>query len=64
MAAGGERAPRLYTSPPHEHSHALELVGVLLRCPAAALSGEGPWLEAIAGGQRSVRLHLADRLFA
>ncbi len=52
-----------YTSPPHSHDQALALVRVLLGCPRGMADTDGPWQIAIAGGQRTLTLLLADRLF-
>jgi len=53
-----------YTSPPHTHEQALQLVRLLLGGPQQLPNTGGPWHIAIAGGQRTVTLVLADRLFA
>jgi hypothetical protein len=49
-----------YASPPQPAVQALALVRALLGCPQHNLEIAGsPWRYAIAGGQRTVRLHPA-----
>ena len=49
-----------YASPPQPAVQALALVRVLLDCPQHPLdTTQTPWKRAIAGGQRTVRLHAA-----
>ena len=47
----------LYVSPPQDRERALELVALLLGHPTSANGGlDQLWRQAIAGGQRSVKL--------
>jgi hypothetical protein len=49
-----------YASPPQPATQALALVRVLLGCAANALEADqSPWRRAIAGGTRTVSLHVA-----
>ena len=49
-----------YASPPQPEAQALALVRVLLGSPQRALGiTESPWRCAIAGGKRTIRLHVA-----
>lgn len=49
-----------YASPPQSEAQALALVRVLLNSPQRPLRiTDGPWRCAIAGGKRTVRLHVA-----
>jgi hypothetical protein len=52
-----------YQSPPHALEHAHQLASALLDCPPEQIHGEGPWSRAIAGGERTVTILVADRLF-
>jgi hypothetical protein len=52
-----EHEGHVYVSPPQDRDQALELVALLLGHPASANGGaEKLWCQAIAGGQRSVKL--------
>jgi hypothetical protein len=52
-----EHEGRVYLSPPQDREQALELVALLLGRPAFGNGGaEQLWRQAIAGGQRSVKL--------
>lgn len=63
-----QRDPRLaghpgctYTSPPQPADQVLALVRALLGCPPDTVSlADQPWRTPVAGGQRVIRLHLAD----
>ncbi|MGO9899912.1 MAG: hypothetical protein ACLP0J_09510 [Solirubrobacteraceae bacterium] len=46
-----------YASPPHSEPEARKLVELL---SGVAPSGEGPWRQAIAGGQRTIELRQAS----
>ena len=49
-----------YASPPQPAVQALALVRALLGCPQHDLRvGDSPWRSAIAGGNRTIRLHAA-----
>ena len=49
-----------YASPPQPAVQALALVRALLGCPQYELRvADGPWRCAIAGGNRTIRLHTA-----
>ncbi len=45
-----------YTSPPQTEQQARKLAALLAGGP---IDGPGPWRHAIAGGQRTIELHLA-----
>ncbi|MGO9958839.1 MAG: hypothetical protein ACLP50_23235 [Solirubrobacteraceae bacterium] len=45
-----------YTSPPQTEQQARQLAALLAGAP---IDGPGPWRHAIAGGQRTIELHLA-----
>ena len=45
-----------YTSPPQTEQQARQLAALLAGGP---IDGPGPWRHAIAGGQRTIELHLA-----
>jgi hypothetical protein len=49
------RHDRAYSSPPQAREDALTLAALLLDA-GADLEGEGPWVKALAGGRRTVRL--------
>ncbi|MGO9959179.1 MAG: hypothetical protein ACLP50_24960 [Solirubrobacteraceae bacterium] len=50
-----------YASPPQPQPQALALVRALLSCPQYHLEiSQAPWRIAIAGGQRTIRLHPAS----
>jgi hypothetical protein len=52
-----EHDGRVYLSPPQDREQALELVALLVGRPASGNGGpEELWRQAIAGGQRSVKL--------
>jgi hypothetical protein len=52
-----EHEGQTYVSPPQDRGRALELVALLLGHPTSANGGaEQLWRQAIAGGQRSVKL--------
>jgi hypothetical protein len=52
-----EHEGQMYVSPPQDREQALELVALLLGHPASPNGGvEQLWRQAIAGGQRSVKL--------
>ena len=48
-----------YTSPPQRREQALELVVLLLGCPAPPADGVDTWSTAVAGGRRSITLGAA-----
>ncbi len=48
------RDSQRYTSPPQTEQQARRLAELLA---GAVLDGPGPWRHAIAGGQRTIRLH-------
>jgi hypothetical protein len=48
-----------YTSPPQPCEQALELVALLLGCPARPANDNDTWSTAIAGGRRSITLRAA-----
>jgi hypothetical protein len=50
--------PREYTSPPQSRDQAMELVQLLLGCPAIppAIDGSVRWVRPVAGGQRTITL--------
>jgi hypothetical protein len=51
-----------YASPPQPPVQALALVRVLLGCPQRELRvNDAPWHLPIAGGRRTIRLHVANR---
>ncbi len=50
-----------YASPPQPSAQALSLVRILLSCPQRRLLvTDSPWTYAIAGGQRTIRLHQVE----
>ena len=52
-----EHEGQVYVSPPQDREQALELVALLLGHPTSVNGGaEQLWRQAIAGGQRSVKL--------
>ena len=52
-----EHEGHVYVSPPQDREQAMELVALLLGHPTSPNGGvEQLWRQAIAGGQRSVRL--------
>ena len=52
-----EQEGHVYVSPPQDREQALELVALLLGHPISVNGGaEQLWRQAIAGGQRSVKL--------
>ena len=52
-----EHQGHVYVSPPQDRDQCLELVAVLVGQPTSANGGsEQVWRQAIAGGQRSVKL--------
>jgi hypothetical protein len=52
-----EHEGQVYVSPPQDREQALELVALLLGHPTSVNGGaEHLWRQAIAGGQRSVKL--------
>jgi hypothetical protein len=56
-AALVEHEGQMYVSPPQNRKQALELVAVLLGHPTSVNGGaEQLWRQAIAGGQRSVKM--------
>lgn len=67
VVSGSERrsdVARIYQSPPHKSAaEARSLAAIILGRPQVV--GDGPWQEAIPGGQRTVRVeHTCDgRLF-
>lgn len=49
-----------YASPPQPAGQAIALVRTLLGCPQRTLTPEqSPWHCAVAGGRRTIRLHVA-----
>lgn len=52
------RGDRDYLSPPQSQAAALTLAALLLDA-ADTPAGEGPWLRALAGGRRTVRMRAA-----
>jgi len=55
------RPGHVYVSPPQDQEQALELVALLLGSAETANSGsEQLWRQAIAGGQRSVKLRRVE----
>ncbi|WP_272474676.1 hypothetical protein [Baekduia alba] len=53
------RSDRFYISPPQTRDAALTLAAMLLDA-AGDPDGDGPWRRALAGGRRTVQLHLLD----